>query len=90
MTLADITREHVLAAITEFDRLGRDAFLEEYKFGKALSYFLDHDGKRYDSKAIAGYARGGATPAAATLGVLGVFGRWQDDAVPRIQRYFVR
>jgi 5-methylcytosine-specific restriction enzyme A len=58
MTLADITREAVLAAIAEFDRLTRDEFLETYKFGRALSYYIEYDGKFYDSKAIAGYARG--------------------------------
>lgn len=58
MALADITRHAVLAAMAEFDRLGREVFLETYKFGRALSYFLEHDGKQYDSKAIAGYAHG--------------------------------
>jgi hypothetical protein len=33
-------------------------------------------------------SRGGETPTVATLGVLGVFERWQDDdAVLRIQRH---
>jgi 5-methylcytosine-specific restriction protein A len=58
MALPEITRSAVLAAMAEFDRLGRDTFLERYKFGRALSYFVEHDGKLYDSKAIAGYAHG--------------------------------
>ncbi|MEU0478948.1 hypothetical protein ABZ260_07145 [Streptosporangium sp. NPDC006013] len=46
----------VLAAITEFDQLGRDAFLKLYGYRPAIGYFLVHGGKRYDSKAIAGVA----------------------------------
>ncbi len=46
----------VLDAIAEFDRLGRDAFLEEYGYRRAIGYFLVHGGRRYDSKAIAGVA----------------------------------
>ncbi|GAA0940963.1 HNH endonuclease [Virgisporangium aurantiacum] len=58
MALSGITRHGVLAAIEEFDRLGREEFLAKYRFGKALSYFVYHNGKFYDSKAIAGYAHG--------------------------------
>ncbi|MER7330959.1 MULTISPECIES: HNH endonuclease [unclassified Micromonospora] len=58
MALSDITREAVLEAMAEFDRLGRDGFLETYKLGRALSYFVEHGGKLYDSKALAGYAHG--------------------------------
>jgi MoxR-like ATPase len=55
--IADLTsREAVLEAIAEFDELGREAFLSKYGFGEALSYFLVHDAKRYDSKAIVGAA----------------------------------
>ena len=57
--LADLTsRQAVLQAIEEFDRLGREAFLAKYGFGKARQYFLIHDGRRYDSKAILGVALG--------------------------------
>ena len=42
----------------EFDRLGRDAFLDEYGFGTARTYFLEVHGRQYDSKAIMGYAHG--------------------------------
>ncbi|MER7992021.1 HNH endonuclease [Micromonospora chalcea] len=58
MALFDVTRRGVFAAMAEFDRLGRDDFLRTYKFGRALSYFVEHDGKLYDSKAIVGYAHG--------------------------------
>lgn len=58
MAITDITRESVLAAIDEFDRLGRRAFLDRYGFGEARHYWLVQDGKRYDSKAIVGAAHG--------------------------------
>ncbi|MER5990548.1 MULTISPECIES: hypothetical protein [Streptomyces] len=51
-----ITRGSVLKAIAEHDELGREAFLEAYHFGKARSYVLVHEGREYDSKAIAGVA----------------------------------
>jgi 5-methylcytosine-specific restriction enzyme A len=56
VTLADLTPAGVLAAISEFDRLGRDPFLRSTGFGRAKAYYLAHDGRLYDSKAIAGYA----------------------------------
>lgn len=59
MALSDMhSREAILAAIEEFNRLGRGAFLEQRGFGRARRYFLDHDGKSYDSKAIVGVAHG--------------------------------
>ncbi|MGW6012713.1 hypothetical protein [Streptomyces sp. NPDC055210] len=51
-----VTREAVLKAIAEHNRLGREAFLETYHFGKARSYVLVHEGQEYDSKAISGVA----------------------------------
>ena len=56
VTLGDVTRAGVLAAISEFDRLGRDAFLRSTGFGRARAYYMEHDGHLYDSKAIVGYA----------------------------------
>jgi hypothetical protein len=47
-----------LTAIDEFDRLGRQPFLAKYGFGPARTYFLQHRGRLYDSKAIAGVAHG--------------------------------
>lgn len=58
MALQNITREAVLAAIGEYDRLGRPGFLSKYGFGQAREYLLVHDGKAYDSKAIVGAAHG--------------------------------
>jgi len=61
MSLADMTAEGVRRALTEFDQLGRNAFLAKYKLGKAREYFLVDGGKRYDSKAIAGAGHGYST-----------------------------
>ncbi|MBB5829790.1 HNH endonuclease [Micromonospora carbonacea] len=61
MTLADVTRASVLAAVEEFDRLGRDAFLKSTGFGRSRAYYLDYQGSLYDSKAIIGYAHGVST-----------------------------
>ena len=57
MPLKDITKQGVLAAIREFNTLGRENFLNQYSFGSAKEYWLiDDDGQRYDSKAIVGVA----------------------------------
>ena len=58
MALSDLTASAVLKAIEEFDRLGRDAFLKKYGFGKARDFVLQRSGHSYDSKAIAGAAHG--------------------------------
>jgi hypothetical protein len=42
----------------EFDELGREAFLNKYGFGPARTYFIEHNGERYDSKAVYGAAFG--------------------------------
>lgn len=68
MSFADVNdRSAVLAAVREFDELGRDAFLARYGFGKAHDYFLVVDGKRYDSKAIFGAAHGYQFPSLGPL-----------------------
>lgn len=57
MSLSQLTdREAVLRAIREFDELGREQFLEKHGFGPARRYFVVHEGRRYDSKALAGVA----------------------------------
>jgi len=48
----------IIRAIKECDQLGREKFREKYGYGKAVSYFLRHEGKTYDSKAIVGVAYG--------------------------------
>ena len=59
MGLGDLTsRQAVLDATAEFDRLGRQEFLAKYGFGRSREYFLLLDDRRYDSKAIAGAAHG--------------------------------
>ena len=60
MTLKDLTRRAVLDAIAEYDRVGREQFLAERGFGQG-EYLLTHDGRRYDSKAVAGVAHQYAT-----------------------------
>ena len=68
MTLAALTsRQAVLEAITEFEQIGREAFLSKYGFGKSRSYFIVHDGTRYDSKAVAGAAYGFEHPSEGPL-----------------------
>jgi hypothetical protein len=49
--LDEITTAGVEAAISEFDELGRSAFLGKYGFRSARSYDLTIDGGRYDSRA---------------------------------------
>lgn len=57
MAFSDITsRQAILEAVAEFDRIGRDTFLGKYGFGQAREYFLEVDGRLYDSKAIVGAA----------------------------------
>ncbi|MYW82021.1 5-methylcytosine-specific restriction enzyme A [Streptomyces sp. LaPpAH-199] len=51
-----ITPGSILKAIAEYDQLGRDEFLAKYGFAAALSYVVVHEGRDYDSKAIAGVA----------------------------------
>ncbi|WP_158282092.1 MULTISPECIES: HNH endonuclease [unclassified Azospirillum] len=45
-------------AVNEFDLIGREAFLTGYGFRKARRYFLEVDGKLYDSKAVIAAAHG--------------------------------
>jgi hypothetical protein len=66
--LSDLSdKSAVLRAMAEYDELGRDAFLARYGYGPARSYFVVHDGKRYDSKALAGAAVGKQFPASGPL-----------------------
>lgn len=68
MSLRDLSDpDAVLAALREYDSIGRDAFLAKYGFRKAHNYFLLHDGKQYDSKAIVGAAHGHQFPAKGPL-----------------------
>ena len=62
MSLRQVTRDAVLTAASEFDALGRNAFLQRYGFGPARDYFLLLNGRQYDSKAIVGAAHGVVAP----------------------------
>jgi len=52
------SRDAVFSAMADYDRLGREAFLERHHFGSAKWWYVFHDGKQYDSKAIVGVAIG--------------------------------
>ncbi|MEV4477025.1 HNH endonuclease [Nonomuraea sp. NPDC049504] len=96
MALSDLNRVMVLAAIKEYDQLGRDAFLDRYGFREARHYFILHNGHRYDSKAIAGVAHrgvdgrvlrpsefsGGAATVGRVLGHLGFLLDTRQDTSP--------
>ncbi len=59
MVLAELTDPTAVSrAMDEFDRLGRDAFLRKYGFGRSRNYFVERNGTLYDSKAITGVAYG--------------------------------
>ena len=81
-----ISRSAVLEAITVFDKLGRDVFLQKFGFGKARSYNLIHNGREYDSKAIVGVAYGfdhpdeGPLRSSDFVGGAATVGRWLNDA----------
>lgn len=49
-------RKWILRAIHEYERLGRRRFLSMYGYGEARRYFLLHEQRYYDSKAIYGVA----------------------------------
>jgi hypothetical protein len=52
----DVTRNDVLRAIKEYDRLGPERFFAEHGFGPSRSYELVWEGRRYPHKAILGTA----------------------------------
>ena len=59
MSLSKISEPAAIShAVNEYDLIGRDAFLAKYGFGKARGFFLELNGKLYDSKAIIGAAHG--------------------------------
>jgi hypothetical protein len=58
MALTDLTAPAVRHAMNEFDRIGREAFLSKYAIGKARGFWIVHEDKAYDSKALAGAAHG--------------------------------
>jgi hypothetical protein len=82
---ADVSRDDVLRAVKEYDRLGPKGFFAEHGFGPSRSYELVWDKRRYPHKAILGTAyefatgqrlssgdfEGGKTGAVAVLRKLG-------------------
>jgi hypothetical protein len=61
VSLADVTSEGVLAAGTQFDRLGSDQFCRSPRFGRGQGYYPDRDGQLYDAMPIVSYAHGFTT-----------------------------
>jgi hypothetical protein len=53
---ADVSRQDVLRAIKEYDRLGPDQFFAKHGFGASRTYELVWDRKHYPHKAILGTA----------------------------------
>jgi hypothetical protein len=53
---ADVSRDHVLLAIEQYDRLGPDRFFSQHGFGPSRSYELIWNERRYPHKAILGTA----------------------------------
>jgi len=51
-----VTRDEVMRAITEYDRLGPEEFFSVHGFGPTTTYDLIWDGRRYPPKAILGTA----------------------------------
>jgi hypothetical protein len=51
-----VTRDHVLRAIREYDRVGPQPFFSQHGFGPSRSYELVWDKRRYPHKAILGRA----------------------------------
>ena len=56
MTLSQITRDHILAAIKEYDTRGPQGFHDQYQYAGATRYWLRYEGKDYPSKGIVGAA----------------------------------
>jgi hypothetical protein len=85
VTWDSVTRDHVLRAIKEYDRLGPERFFSEHGFAPTTTYELAWEERRYPSKAILGTAdgsprakrlayrdfEGGKTGAVRVLGQLG-------------------
>jgi len=56
VTWDQVTRDHVVRAIQEYDRLGPQAFFSEHGFAPTTTYDLIWDERRYPPKAILGTA----------------------------------
>jgi hypothetical protein len=76
----------VQAALDEFSRVGRAAFLERYGFGRSRDYLVRNPrtGELCDSKAVVGAAFGYEYPEQGALGH-GAFSGGEATVVPRLQ-----
>src|SRR5690349_12210781 len=52
MPWQEVNAESIRWAIAEFDRVGRDTFLELSEIGPAKKHFIIENGQQYDAKAI--------------------------------------
>ncbi|HET7852683.1 MAG TPA: hypothetical protein VFK91_08060 [Methyloceanibacter sp.] len=85
VTWNQVTRDDVLRAIQDYDRLGPEQFFSKHGFAPTTTYELAWEGRRYPPKAILGTAyefatgerlgstdfEGGKTGAVRVLGQLG-------------------
>ena len=65
-TFSAVTRQHILAAIAEYDDRGAENFLGVYGFTRSVRETLEHEGRPYDAKAVLAVAHRHATGRAAT------------------------
>lgn len=56
MARGEITRDAVLEAMAEYDRLGADGFRRQYGYGEATDYVLIYEGREYPSEGLYGVA----------------------------------
>ncbi|MFF5411645.1 HNH endonuclease [Streptomyces albidoflavus] len=56
MELGGISRDDILRTLQEYDDLGAEQFLSLYGYQRARKLLILHDGREYDSKAVAGVA----------------------------------
>ncbi|MBN9376405.1 MAG: hypothetical protein J0I40_13660 [Cellulomonas sp.] len=73
-TFSAVNRQHILQAIAEYDERGGENFLGVYGFGPSLEYWLVHEGRQYDSKAILKGGKGREQLFATCLAVLDAVG----------------
>ena len=56
--LGGVTREKILEAMQEFDKMGREAFLESVGANPSNKYYIPYQRKKYDPKPIIARALG--------------------------------
>lgn len=78
MAIPDVSADCVLAAIAEFDSLGRDAFLARYGFEPTDTPAVVHKGQEYDGVALLAGAQSHIAAGYAPLRPAEVIGREAD------------